>query len=203
MLRVFKPSSPMSLGTWCLTIYAAPLTILTATSLWGNDTARSLHRIALLVGLVPALGAALYKGVLFSTSAQPVWKDARWLGGHLANSSFLLGSTTLLAMAILWGHDNAKQVLRVATALLLIAQLVILCLMATNVRTPVLQSRGAVNYWIALAVGGGVIAPLALLLFSGTTPTLIAAALILFVAQVIRMEIVRWPHRIELTRHRE
>ena len=26
MLRVFKPSSPMSLGTWCLTIYSFPLT---------------------------------------------------------------------------------------------------------------------------------------------------------------------------------
>src|SRR3984957_200058 len=26
MLRVFKPSSPMSLGTWCLTIFSLPLT---------------------------------------------------------------------------------------------------------------------------------------------------------------------------------
>ena len=26
MLRVFKPTSPMSLGTWCLTIYSLPLT---------------------------------------------------------------------------------------------------------------------------------------------------------------------------------
>src|SRR5881394_852517 len=28
MLRVFKPSSPMSLGTWCLTIYSIPLTAI-------------------------------------------------------------------------------------------------------------------------------------------------------------------------------
>src|ERR1700723_1958977 len=26
MLRVFKPGSPMSLGTWCLTIFSLPLT---------------------------------------------------------------------------------------------------------------------------------------------------------------------------------
>src|SRR5436190_12090096 len=33
MLRVFKPSSPMSLGTWCLTIYSFPLTVAAALSL--------------------------------------------------------------------------------------------------------------------------------------------------------------------------
>src|ERR1700730_4287597 len=32
MLRVFKPSSPMSLGTWCLTIYSLPLTVAAALS---------------------------------------------------------------------------------------------------------------------------------------------------------------------------
>src|SRR3954449_5833266 len=30
MLRVFKPSSPMSVGTWCLTAYSLPLTALFA-----------------------------------------------------------------------------------------------------------------------------------------------------------------------------
>ena len=33
MLRVFKPSSPMSLGTWCLTIFSLPLTAAAALSL--------------------------------------------------------------------------------------------------------------------------------------------------------------------------
>src|SRR5262245_20145020 len=33
MLRVFKPSSPMSLGTWCLTVYSLPLTAAAAISL--------------------------------------------------------------------------------------------------------------------------------------------------------------------------
>ena len=32
------------------------------------------------IGLVPAFASAVYKGVLFSTTAQPIWKDARWLG---------------------------------------------------------------------------------------------------------------------------
>src|SRR5277367_6920381 len=33
MLRVFKPSSPMSLGTWCLTIFSLPLTAAAGLSL--------------------------------------------------------------------------------------------------------------------------------------------------------------------------
>src|SRR5271154_2904588 len=33
MLRVFKPGSPMSVGTWCLTIFSLPLTATAGLSL--------------------------------------------------------------------------------------------------------------------------------------------------------------------------
>src|ERR1700733_6255691 len=82
MLRVFKPGAPMSLGTWCLTIFSLPLTAAATLSLlaifgWDFEWARLL---AVVVGLLPGFGAAAYKGVLLSTNAQPGWKDARWLG---------------------------------------------------------------------------------------------------------------------------
>src|SRR5437588_10741755 len=66
MLRVFKPSSPMSLGTWCLTIYALPLTVAGALSLLpeGGTTLEWVRRTAVVLGLLPALGSAVYKGVL-------------------------------------------------------------------------------------------------------------------------------------------
>src|SRR5271166_6868299 len=38
MLRVFKPSSPMSLGTWSLTVYSLPLTLIVAI-----EAAQALH----------------------------------------------------------------------------------------------------------------------------------------------------------------
>src|SRR5947209_12047656 len=77
MLRVFKPSSPMSLGTWCLTAYSLPLTGLAALDVLGwlnwlpaDSQAVGLLRTALLVaGLPVAFGSMAYKGVLFSTSA--------------------------------------------------------------------------------------------------------------------------------------
>src|ERR1700749_3578481 len=62
MLRVFKPSSPMSLGTWCLTIFSLPLTAAAALSLLaevGMDFERA-RILAVVVGLLPALGSAAY-----------------------------------------------------------------------------------------------------------------------------------------------
>ena len=44
MLRVWKPSSPMSLGTWCLTAYAVPLTALTVMGLVPRRAAGSSGR---------------------------------------------------------------------------------------------------------------------------------------------------------------
>src|SRR5271170_1671322 len=87
MLRVFKPGSPMSVGTWCLTIFSLPLTAAAALSLLaeiGLDF-KWARILAVVAGLLPGFGAAAYKGVLLSTNAQPGWKDARWLGGYLTN----------------------------------------------------------------------------------------------------------------------
>src|ERR1700685_1658828 len=69
MLRVFKPSSPMSLGTWCLTIFSLPLTAAATLSLlaelgWDFEWARLL---AVVVGLLPGFGSAAYKGGLVRT----------------------------------------------------------------------------------------------------------------------------------------
>ena len=61
----------------------------------------------MVLGLLPALGSAAYKGVLLSTNAQPGWRDARWLGGFMANSALALGLAQLLAIAILTGDARA------------------------------------------------------------------------------------------------
>src|SRR5499433_1440310 len=102
MLRVFKPSAPMSLGTWCLTIFAVPLTVAAAISLvpvqW--TTLETIRKIAVLIALLPALGSAVYKGVLLSTNSQPGWKNARWLGGYLTNSAFMLGCAEMLVLSL-------------------------------------------------------------------------------------------------------
>src|SRR2546427_12400960 len=136
MLRVFKPSAPMSLGTWCLTIYSFPLTVAAALSLLpeGGTAIAWARRVAVVLGLLPALGSALYKGVLLSTNAQPGWRDARWLGGYLTNSALLLGCAELLALSVLLGQASAAATLRIALGLLLVLNVIPLGLLVVNFR---------------------------------------------------------------------
>src|SRR5271155_486246 len=79
MLRVFKPSSPMSLGTWSLTVYSLPLTLIVTIEAAqelgllppGSTALEWVRKSAVVLGLLPAFGSLAYKGVLFSTSSQP------------------------------------------------------------------------------------------------------------------------------------
>lgn len=75
MLRVFKPTSPMSVGTWIVSAYA-PAAIAAAgselTGLWpGVGTAAT----AAAATLGPAV--ASYTAVLIADTAVPAWHDAR------------------------------------------------------------------------------------------------------------------------------
>ena len=88
MLRVFKPSSPMSLGTWCLTVYSLPLTVAAGLSLLpeGNATLDLVRKAAAALGLLPALGIrAALQGVLLSTNSPTgLARRSPWLGELLS-----------------------------------------------------------------------------------------------------------------------
>jgi hypothetical protein len=201
MLRVFKPSSPMSLGTWCLTVYSLPLTVAAALSVWpaGGPALEWARTAAVLLGVLPALGSAVYKGVLLSTNAQPGWRDARWLGGYLTNSAFLLGCAQLLALAALLGHERAGAVLRVSVVLLLVLNLVPLWLVVANLRPALTQiytaqQRGRLA---ALCIGGGILVPLVLLLAGDSAISELAAVLSLLLGSLaMRVVVVRLPHAV-------
>jgi Ni/Fe-hydrogenase subunit HybB-like protein len=200
MLRVFKPTSPMSLGTWCLTVYSGPLTVAAALSLWpaGWPALEWVRKAAVVLGLLPALGSALYKGVLLSTNSQPGWRDARWLGGYLTNSAVLLGCAAMLALAVLLGQEKAAGLLRPGLAVLLVLNLIPLYLLFGNLRPTRSQvhTPGQLGRLAALGVGVGTLAPLALLLGGGLLPVLAAVLLILLGSLSLRYALVRLPHTI-------
>jgi hypothetical protein len=198
MLRVFKPTSPMSLGTWCLTAYALPLTVLALLSVvpGGGAAPEWIRRTAMIVGLLPALGAAVYKGVLFSTTAQPGWKDARWLGGYLASSALMLGAALLLLLSAVTGQREAALALRPGVVLLLLLNTVALGLVIMDVRATLVRAyeRAGLGWRAGLALGGGVLAPLILLLWGSPVLAAVAVPLILLGALLVRAEVVRLPH---------
>jgi hypothetical protein len=199
MLRVFKPTSPMSLGTWCLTVYSLPLTVAAVLGLLPPGGALEwVRKSAVVLALLPALGSALYKGVLLSTNSQPGWRDARWLGGYLTNSALLLGCAALLALSVLMGQEPATAVLRPALGLLLVLNAVVLFLLLAELRTALAQIYTPRELWQLglLVLGGGTLAPLCLVVVGGSSPLLLAAALLVLGSLVIRFVIIKVPHAL-------
>jgi hypothetical protein len=202
MLRVFKPSSPMSLGTWCLTLYSLPLAVLVVLDVLaqlgaipGDSSVLSMLRTVLLVVALPfCFGSMAYKGVLFSTSAQPGWKDARWFGAYHVGSAFALGAALALGLASLVGSDPAVHLLRSAAGILLVVQLIPLGLLGAEL-WPALTarfSRGHLRGTAALALGVGVVVPLALLPVGGVA-LVVGACGALAGGWVVRHLLVRLP----------
>src|ERR1700720_704151 len=170
MLRVFKPRSPMSLGTWCLTIFSLPLTAAAALSLLAEmgmdfEWARML---AVVLGLLPGFGSAAYKGVLLSTNAQPGWKDARWMGGYLTNSALLMGCAELLVLSALMGQTQATTILRIAFIVLLVLNVIPLgFLFATLRRAHALLYTRQQQWRVGMLIAAGAVIPLVLMLLHG------------------------------------
>jgi hypothetical protein len=160
-------------------------------------TLESVRRLAVVIGLLPALGSAVYKGVLHSTNAQPGWKDARWLGGYLTNSALMLGCAEMLVLSVLMKHASAAAILRPALGLLLVLNLAPLCLLVVDLRSTLsrIYTRWELCGVGALALGGGVLIPLFLLFVVGSLLfTLSAVMFILLGSLVIRFVIIKLPH---------
>jgi hypothetical protein len=73
MLRVFKPTSPMSVGSWVLTAFGGTLTASTLAELMGWKLFSGATEV-LAAFLGPALSS--YTAVLISNTATPIWHEA-------------------------------------------------------------------------------------------------------------------------------
>jgi polysulfide reductase-like protein len=205
MLRVFKPSSPMSLGTWSLTVYSLPLTLIVAIEAAqalnllppGSIVLEWVRKLAVIVGFLPAFGSLAYKGVLFSTSSQPGWKDARWMGGFVANSALMLGCAEMLAVSVLTGHSKAAASLRTVLMLLLPLNIIPAGLLFAEFHKTLLRLYRDRQVYLAsvLLFVGGTLIPLVLLLMGDSAPGILGAvSLILLGSLAIRSLIIKIPH---------
>ena len=75
MLRVFRSSSPMNMGSWLLSVYGPLVGAAALSDLLG--VAKPAGRAAELGAAVLAPAVATYTAVLVSNTAVPVWHDAR------------------------------------------------------------------------------------------------------------------------------
>ncbi len=121
MLRIFKPASPMNLGSWALFTHGAGATLIVARML--ADEGLLLGRLPLLTGilrllperLLAALGIpssfllAGYTGVLLGTTSIPVWHSSPLLGALFMSSAFGTGIAATNLAAILTNRETSEE----------------------------------------------------------------------------------------------
>jgi hypothetical protein len=76
MLRVAKPTSPMSVGTWLLTLYGPQAGVAAAAEVPGFRWLGPLARPAGLGAATLAPAVASYTAVLLADTATPTWHEA-------------------------------------------------------------------------------------------------------------------------------
>jgi len=111
MLRVAKPTSPMSVGSWVLTAFGSATGVAAGAEVLGVATPLARVAEGIAAVLAPALGT--YTAVLVADTAVPAWHEARhelpflFAGGAMAGS----GGLALLLSA---GTDGLRPARRVA-----------------------------------------------------------------------------------------
>ncbi len=156
--------------------------------------------IVAAAGILAALTTAAYKGVLLSATAQPGWKDARWLGAEFSVSSGALGTAFLLAAAAIVEARPAMRGLRAALATLLVLDLAAAATVAYEIHGTIRArfTRAEIAGWYAARLGGGLLAPLILLAASSDAPASVAAAVLTILGAIAtRHHLVMIPHRDE------
>jgi formate-dependent nitrite reductase membrane component NrfD len=102
MLRVFKFKSPMSVGTWGLTIFSlfSSLTLIIQVARdgllgrwWGPSLLAKLpQKLVAIPGTLLAVFVGGYTGVLLTTTSIAVWARSRMLGAVFVASAFSTGT---------------------------------------------------------------------------------------------------------------
>lgn len=115
MLRVFRPTSPMSMGSWLLAIYGPATGVAAVTDLAGVFPRLGRAAEALAAALAPAVGT--YTAVLVADTAVPAWHEARAELPFLFASSSAASAGGLGLLAAPAGEAAPARRLAVAGAL--------------------------------------------------------------------------------------
>ncbi len=107
MLRVFRPTSPMNMGTWFLTAFGACSAVSALPALVPLGTRVSdLGKVASLGAGLMGLPLTGYTGVLISNTAVPLWQGTRGSLPILFSASGAASAAALLEMFPTWGRGD-------------------------------------------------------------------------------------------------
>jgi formate-dependent nitrite reductase membrane component NrfD len=114
MLRVFRPTSPMSVGSWVLAA-SAPMTTLAAALATSDGSLRAVGDLAGLGAGVVGMPLTGYTAVLLANTAVPMWQAARRSLPVLFTASAVSGAASLLDLMDL-GEREERVVRRYGLA---------------------------------------------------------------------------------------
>jgi formate-dependent nitrite reductase membrane component NrfD len=100
MLRVFRPTSPMNMGTWFLSAFGGCCAASTLPHLWPARRAwqRRVSDGAALGAGIMGLPLCTYTGVLIANTAVPIWQGTRNALPVLFGASGAAGAASLLEL---------------------------------------------------------------------------------------------------------
>jgi formate-dependent nitrite reductase membrane component NrfD len=175
MLKVFKPRSPMSLGTWGLmtfSFFSGTSGFLQAAEdgVFGQEGAEIARRLPAsgigIVGTAPAFFLGGYTGVLLGATAVPIWAKSANLLGPLFLSSAISSASSAIALGLVASGADDTVLLRIEEIKLLAIVAETCLLKGVSARLdetakPLREGHlGAiVTYGV---IGGGIVADLAL-----------------------------------------
>jgi protein NrfD len=120
MLRIFRRTSPMSIGSYILTSFGATSALTAAAQLFadrgGSGTVRRAARIAQIPAALAGAGMSTYTGALLSATSTPLWSaEPGLLGARFACSSVATGAAALsLAEHARGAPENTRALDKVA-----------------------------------------------------------------------------------------
>jgi formate-dependent nitrite reductase membrane component NrfD len=175
MLRVFKPRSMMSTGSWALTAFGAFSGLAVVVEMLPRLSPRwpvlrvllGPLRVLTWLGILPAMYVGSYTGVLLSATNVPLWAANRFLMGPLFLSSAMscgLAATSLVARACGPLSPAVERRFERAENSVLVTELAITAASALTLRgrvRPLLTGRWSRLYQTG-SLGAGLLLPLLL-----------------------------------------
>ena len=117
MLRIFRPTSPMSVGSYLLTTFGVFGSVTAAAQFAADRVLRaSRHRLRTLarVTQIPAAfaggGMSVYTASLQSATSTPLWAASpRWLAVRYGGSSLACAAAALSLGERVWGNERTAR----------------------------------------------------------------------------------------------
>ena len=110
MLRIFRPTSPMSIGTYVLSAFSV---FSGLTSFAAASGRRKVAKVGQLPAAAAGAGMSVYTGALLGATSTPLWSaEPTLLTGRFAASAFATGAAVLSLGETARGHAGAAAALQ-------------------------------------------------------------------------------------------